>query len=175
MSSEWFGQKFKNIINQQCLVPATKVISCSCLLVIFLIVVEYIIAILVYLWSWKKWYRNRNIMNLFQLDPEPEPEVPPPSTISANVNMMPFISSDKFEGCKLPEDLKPYWGIIKYCLRHQLRNNPSSNGRVFYLTIQESQVEQGSSQMKPGLHVEYRGLENNEISERLVHIELCRI
>ena len=82
--------------------------------------------------------------------------------------MMPFISSDKFEKCRLPDYLKPYWGLIKYCLGHQAKRISSSYRRVFYLTIQETQVEKGSSQRRPGMHVEYRGQANNTISERLV-------
>ena len=133
---------------------------------IFLYQFNQINSILVnlYLWSWREWYRHRNFINLFQVEREPEPEFPRPSGIS--VNMMPFISSEKFENCRLPEDLRPYWGLIKYCLGHQARRNPLSYGRVFYITIQETQIEQGSCQGRPGLHVEYRGLANNATTER---------
>ena len=120
----------------------------------------------VYLWSWRQWYRNRHFINLFQLEHEPEPEFPQPSGI--NVNMMPFIASEKFEKCRLPDNLKPYWGLINYCLAHKAKRNRSSYGRVFYLTIQETGIEEGSSQRRPGLHVEYRGQFDNASSKRLV-------
>ena len=80
------------------------------------------------------------------------PKFPQPSGI--NINMMPFISSDQFENCRLPEDLKPYWGLIKYCVKHEQNRNVSSTGKVFYLSIEESEVEVGFAQRQPGLHVD---------------------
>ena len=69
------------------------------------------------------------------------PEFPPPSGI--NINMMPFISSENFEKCRLPAYLNPYRGLIMYCLGHEKERNPSSTGKVFYLSIEESEVEVG--------------------------------
>ena len=87
-----------------------------------------------------------------------DPGFPAPSGI--NINMMPFISSEQFEDCRLPEYLNPYRGLITYCLRHEKKRNPSSTGKVFYLSIEESEVEVGLSQRQPGLHVDRPGLVN---------------
>eukprot|EP00092_Neocalanus_flemingeri_P051338 GFUD01059675.1.p1 GENE.GFUD01059675.1~~GFUD01059675.1.p1 ORF type:complete len:381 (+),score=98.56 GFUD01059675.1:41-1183(+) len=90
---------------------------------------------------------------------------PTPSDI--NINMMPFIVGKTFESSKLPEYVKPYWSLIKACINPELnrashhlwdrRSNPSDLGRVYYLTIQESFVGAGSSQRRPGLHVDSPG------------------
>ena len=80
------------------------------------------------------------------------PLFPPPSGI--NINMMPFISSEHFENCRLPAYLNPYQGLIMYCLGHEKKRNPSSAGKVFYLSIEESEVEVGFPQRQPGLHVD---------------------
>ena len=85
-------------------------------------------------------------------------EFPAPSGI--NINMMPFISSVQFEDCRLPEFLNPYQGLIMYCLGHEKKRNSSSTGKVFYLSIEESEVEAGFSQRQPGLHVDRPGLVN---------------
>ena len=90
---------------------------------------------------------------------------PDPSDI--NINMMPFVVNTKFEACKLPHYLKPYWSLIKACIQphfdrpyfHMWNRNlvPSDIGKVYYLTIQESWVEAGESQRRPGLHVDSPG------------------
>ena len=90
-------------------------------------------------------------------------EFPAPSGI--NINMMPFISSEQFEDCRLPEYLNPYQSLIMYCLGHEKKRNSSSTGKVFYLSIEESEVEAGLSQRQPGLHVDRPGLVNIESSE----------
>ena len=86
--------------------------------------------------------------------------------------MMPFIVGETFASCKLPSSVQPYWPMIKACLDplcldprlerawHHLGSKediPSELGKVNYLTIQESWVEQGSSQRRPGLHVDSPG------------------
>ena len=86
------------------------------------------------------------------------PEFPPPSGI--NINMMPFISSEQFENCRLPKFLAPYWGLITHCVRHEKERNSSSIGKVFYLSIEESKVELGFPQRQPGLHVDRPRLVN---------------
>ena len=93
------------------------------------------------------------------------PKFPSPSGI--NINMMPFICGDTFEDCKLPDFLQPYSGHIEMCLQHQgYRENhhmwpkrcfSSDLGKVYYLTIQESEVDPGQSQRRPGLHVDSPG------------------
>jgi len=95
---------------------------------------------------------------------------PPPSDI--NINMMPFIVGETFASCKLPSSVQPYWPMIKACLDplcldprlerawHHLGSKediPSELGKVNYLTIQECWVEQGTSQRRPGLHVDSPG------------------
>ena len=90
---------------------------------------------------------------------------PPPTDI--NINMMPFIVGETFPQCKLPEFVRPYWSMIEACLNPELnrhRSNvwpthlyPSEVGRVNYLTIQEGWVEAGTSQRRPGLHVDSPG------------------
>jgi len=84
-----------------------------------------------------------------------------------NINMMPFIAEANFEACKLPECVRPYWSLIQACLAPEMdrswhhiwpqRRIPSEKGKVNYLTIQESWVDEGSSQRRPGLHVDSPG------------------
>ena len=94
---------------------------------------------------------------------EQGPRFPPPSGIK--INMMPFISSELFENCRLPENLKPYWGLIKYCVQQEKKiRNDSSVGQVFYLSIEESEVKAGFSQRVSGLHVDWRRGVNIESS-----------
>jgi len=90
---------------------------------------------------------------------------PTPSNI--NINMMPFIVGRSFKECRLPNYLMPYWKLIQLCInpqfvrnRHHLWNKnkyPSDEGKVYYLTIQESLVKAGESQRRPGLHVDSPG------------------
>ena len=68
---------------------------------------------------------------------------------------------------RLPEYVRPYWSLIESCIGPQLNRRwdsiwpssvaPSDYGKVYYLTIQESLVEAGSSQRRPGLHVDSPG------------------
>ena len=84
------------------------------------------------------------------------------------------IVGEKFKSCQLPKYVKPYWPLIKTCLNPQLErayqtnsfhinsyldisNAPSDIGKIYYLTIQESWVEPGDSQRRPGLHVDRPG------------------
>ena len=79
--------------------------------------------------------------------------------------MMPFILSGNFEDCKLPEYLRPYWPFIEGCSHDEQKkidsnwfHAPTSQiGKVCYLTVQESAVESGHSQRRPGLHVDCPG------------------
>jgi len=70
-------------------------------------------------------------------------EFPEPQGI--NINMMPFRMGDQNS---LPTDLHQYWNMIETCTMRDQR------GKIGFLTIQESQVEEGESQRRPGLHVE---------------------
>ena len=95
----------------------------------------------------------------------PDDSFPPPSDI--NINMMPFIVGETFASCKLPEFVRPYWPMILACLNPEMnrawhhlwnkRDFPSEVGKVNYLTIQESWVEEGTSQRRPGIHVDAPG------------------
>lgn len=75
---------------------------------------------------------------------------PKPSAI--DINMMPFVMGRAFEECCLPDYLKSYWkNIISLCpLGDEI-------GRIGYLTIQESCVEDKTSQRRPGIHTERPG------------------
>ena len=79
---------------------------------------------------------------------------PPPSDI--NINMMPIDLSRLKE--TLPEYVKGYSEIIRYCICQQiggwLREDILNKGKIAYLTIHESLVEPGKTQRRPGLHIE---------------------
>ena len=84
-----------------------------------------------------------------------------PTPQGININMMPFIMGRTFKECCLPEYLEPYWELIVAC---RLGGNsflyPKKHnelGKVGFLTIQESVVEEGSSQRRPGIHTENPG------------------
>eukprot|EP00092_Neocalanus_flemingeri_P001415 GFUD01001511.1.p1 GENE.GFUD01001511.1~~GFUD01001511.1.p1 ORF type:complete len:396 (+),score=91.78 GFUD01001511.1:127-1314(+) len=98
-------------------------------------------------------------------DEEAEYSFPPPADI--NIEMMPFMVGKSFASCKLPESVRPYWGMIKAALTPEMNRAcyhmwpsqalPSDVGKVNYLTIKESYVEIGTSQRRPGLHVDSPG------------------
>lgn len=72
---------------------------------------------------------------------------PEPSDI--NINMMPFVLGDRKS---LPDAYQHYWHLIEACDVEY-----DELGKVGYLTIQESLVQSGSSQRRPGLHIESPG------------------
>ena len=90
----------------------------------------------------------------------------PPST-GININMMPFVVGSSFKACRLPKYLQPYWDMILACIGPELSkasepwwpkaSNPSDVGKIYFLTIQESWVEGGESQRRPGIHVDSAG------------------
>ncbi len=69
-----------------------------------------------------------------------------PSFSGLQCNMLPFIMGNKNS---LPEEYQPYWSLIQSCKVPKIEL-----GKVGYLTISESYVEKGSSQRRPGIHVE---------------------
>ena len=78
-----------------------------------------------------------------------------PTPTGININMMPFVMQDHFEGCYLPEYLREYWDeIILNCI---LIMGKEDIGKIGYLTIQESSVEENMSQRRPGIHTERPG------------------
>ena len=94
------------------------------------------------------WYRSAHQMRLhggYELD------ITFPSPQDININMMPFIMSEKFENTKLPQYLREYYqNIISACHYSYDR----TEGKIYFLTIQESFVKQGESQRRPGLHID---------------------
>lgn len=91
-------------------------------------------------------------------------EFPEPKGI--NINMMPFVLGKKES---LPEDYHGYWDIIRAC---RFSYAELSQGKIGFLTIQESHTEAGSSQRRPGLHVEaskVRMKEGGKLTERMHH------
>jgi len=90
---------------------------------------------------------------------------PPPSGI--NINMMPFVVGSSFKACRLPKYIQPYWDLILACICPELNkeaepwwprtSDPSDVGKVYFLTIQESHVEAGQAQRRPGVHVDSAG------------------
>ena len=89
-----------------------------------------------------------------------------PGASNININMMPFILERTFANCRLPENVRPYWDMIKACIRPEFAKadhhmwsggHKTEVGKVCYLTIQESAVEKGASQRRPGLHTDHPG------------------
>ena len=100
---------------------------------------------------------------------------PPPTDI--NINMMPFVMADSFEECQLPDFLEPYWPFIEQCSSREavkdytMFHKTSDKGKICYLTVQESFVESGQSQRRPGLHVDCPGyvkIKNEEVLRKNV-------
>eukprot|EP00483_Globobulimina_turgida_P011128 UN11149 len=77
-----------------------------------------------------------------------------PKPKNININMMPFIMELEFEKTKLPKYLKTYHDTLimecLYCDKTQI-------GKIGFLTIQESIVEDGKTQRRPCVHVEHPG------------------
>ena len=80
-----------------------------------------------------------------------------PEPQDININMMPFVMGRTFAECQLPDNIEPYWGMIERCLCYPSVRRYSEIGKVGYLTIQESFVEENSSQRRPGIHTENPG------------------
>jgi hypothetical protein len=74
-----------------------------------------------------------------------------PEPTGIRVNMMPIKLRD---GTTIPDFCRPYMGMINTVRWHQQLLDPD---HVAYLTIDESVVEPGDSQRRPGLHIERPG------------------
>ena len=91
----------------------------------------------------------------------PEFEFPEPTGI--NINMMPFVLSESFDNSGLPDYLEPYWHLVEICMlreafrKHSRFHRRSEIDKICYITVQESLVEAGQSQRRPGLHVDCPG------------------
>jgi len=77
-----------------------------------------------------------------------------PEPTGININMMPIVL-----GMDNIEYLNPYFNIIDLCVRQQLGVEGAwekyDKGKwIGYITIQESIVEPGETQRRPGLHIE---------------------
>lgn len=80
---------------------------------------------------------------------------PPPSGL--DIHMMPFLVGHSFKASQLPEYVRPYWSMLKTCMRPDLeisQKMPCQLGRVWYLTVKEGWVDGGTPQRKAGLHVD---------------------
>jgi len=73
-----------------------------------------------------------------------------PASTGISINMMPFVIGYK---TTLPEEYRQYWPMIVAC-----KGLRQEEGHIGYLTIHESTVSAGSSQRRPGLHVETPGV-----------------
>jgi len=74
-------------------------------------------------------------------------EFPKPQGI--DINMMPFVMGDKKS---LPKRYHAYWPMIEKSVTEM------EEGKIGFLTIQESAVAAGESQRRPGLHLETPGV-----------------
>ena len=84
-----------------------------------------------------------------------------PEPTNININMMPFIVSTVFEKTKLPASVLPYKDMIRQVIQTAYgwnnRNKAALIGKIFFLTIQESWVEENTSQRRAGLHTDNPG------------------
>lgn len=69
-----------------------------------------------------------------------------PPTTGININMMPFVMGQK---SSVPEEYHQYWDMIMRCGLPRCEE-----GKIGFLTIQESLVTKGESQRRGGLHVD---------------------
>lgn len=101
---------------------------------------------------------------------------PPPRDI--NINMMPFILD---EPDSLPEEYLHYWDLIEMCSSGSLaryikeeereyQDQDAKERHVVYLTIHESEVKEGESQRRGGLHTECSGLIRNPCTREVMRV-----
>ncbi|KAJ3141902.1 hypothetical protein HK100_005816 [Physocladia obscura] len=89
---------------------------------------------------------------MYNTDPLPPPLVDSNGQlVSLNINMMPFVMGHTNT---LPDNCKRYAKLIDACIRRVSHEED----KVGYLTVQESWVEPGNTQRRPGLHVETPGI-----------------
>jgi len=81
-----------------------------------------------------------------------------PTPQDININMMPFVMGRDFETCRLPKYLHSYWeSLIKPLLTSYNANAELEEGKICFLTIQESHVSCNQTQRRPGLHTDNPG------------------
>lgn len=88
-----------------------------------------------------------------------------PTPNDININMMPFIIGDP---ASIPQEYRQYEELLRRC---QGYNCSSEQGKIGYLTIQESLVHGGESQRRPGLHLEAPGLVTISGGKNVIQIE----
>eukprot|EP01084_Bolivina_argentea_P213016 361942_1 len=91
-----------------------------------------------------------------------------PKPTNININMMPFRLTGCFDTTGLPKHLEPYFiRLIKPCLLCDF----TQLNRICFLTINESLVDYGCTQRRPGIHTESPGYIyiNDEIDEKTIH------
>ena len=82
-----------------------------------------------------------------------------PEFSGVNVNMMPIDLSKRREAGHLPDEVLPYLPMLeRCCCLWRTRRATENEARLAYLTIHESDVAEGASQRRPGLHVESPGI-----------------
>ena len=104
--------------------------------------------------SWKEYYKN------YDDDSDDDDyntiyKIRFPRPTGVNINMMPFIMDiENFTNCQLPRYLEKYWE----CIIKQCPLGSDQIGKIGYLTIQESHVNKGETQRRPGIHTERPGI-----------------
>lgn len=81
-------------------------------------------------------------------------QFPRPSAI--RINMMPYIVNDKKS---IPLEYQHYWPLIEQCEATSAMDN--HKGGVGYVTIDESIVQKGTAQRRPGIHIERTQYQHN--------------
>ena len=83
-----------------------------------------------------------------------------PKPTGINISMMPYIyGGHNFKNYKLPENLKPYFPLIRFCKTSSISYDYNADkGKVFYLTIKEGWVECNESHIAPGIYTDNQGL-----------------
>lgn len=82
---------------------------------------------------------------------------PKPSDL--NIKMMPYIyGGQEFKDYNLPNFLKPYFPLIRFCRTRKFYNDfESDKGKIFYLTIQEGWMEPSEKQKGSDIHTDNPG------------------
>ena len=82
-----------------------------------------------------------------------------PKPTGINISMMPYIyGGHNFRNYKLPENLKPYFPLIRFCKTSSISYDYNADkGKVFYLTIKEGWVECNKSHLVPGIYTDNQG------------------
>lgn len=88
-----------------------------------------------------------------------------PTPNDININMMPFVIGHPES---IPPEYRQYVKLLQLCQGYECS---SEEGKIGYLTIQESLVREGDSQRRPGLHTEAPGLVTISGGKGVVRVE----